>query len=523
MTAQEPREPKFPFRFLNLTVALLVIGRCAWILGALLRSPDLPLRLAQDDFYYYLKPAQNLAWFHESTAFEHVLTNGYHPLYFLLLTCMSFFVKTLPGVFRFLWALDTLSAAAIFLTTRRLFARLSSPLLANALAVLVTGLCVTQISNQMEVTLALPLGFLFLLVGFVNPGELSPRRSAMLGLLGALTFLARLDAGLLVFFYAVGLLCSREHRAALSRKSVLSFLATCLPLPLFYFWVNHHFFGLLLPVSGMAKELRHGRALSFLLPASLTGSNKLLVYVALLTVVLASLFWKRLQAREKVLLFAVLFTPFFFYGLEMEISDWPVWDWYFYVLRFAAAGFAVMLCVIASRPLTLPRFPRVQALVGGQGLAAALCCAALLKLFLAHYKADLWMVEIQRAAGILDGFAERHPGVYAMGDRAGMFMITTKNPVLQAEGLVMDRGYLEHIRAQDDLRSVLASYGVDYYVVSVPWKGYAERFSGGCYHALEPMKAGPSSLRMHADFCETPLFDFPGTDGKYLIYRVPKS
>ncbi len=520
VTAQEPRESRFSTRTLNLAIALLVVGRCAWVFGALLRSPDLPLRLAQDDFYYYLKPAQNLAWFHQSTAFQHVLTNGYHPLYFALLACVSVFVRTLPGIFRFLWVLDTLSATAVFFLTRRLFARVGSLLLANALAVLMAALCLTQICDQMEVTLALPIGFAFLLAAFAEPEQLTPRRSALMGILGALTFLARLDAGLLVFFYLLGMLCSREYRAAFTPKNIGSFLATCLPLPSLYFWSNEHFFGTLLPISGIAKELRHGRVPSVLLPASFSGTTEALVNVAVITAVLGWTLRHYLHAREKVFLLAVVTTPFVFYGLEMVISDWPVWNWYFYILRFVAAGCGVLLCVVVSRSVLPSRYPRLKAIAQGRGLPAVLCCAALFKLFIANYNVDHWMVEIQHAAGILDQFADAHPGVYAMGDRAGMFQITTANPVLQAEGLVMNRAYLEHIRAQDDLRSVLASYGVNYYVAFVFKHNYRTELKDGCLHAMEPSIAGPSSLRMRSTFCETPVFQFSGFDGKYLVYRI---
>lgn len=518
--ADSPRGPNALLRYLNILVAAVVIARCAWIFGALLRSPDVPLRLTQDDFYYYLKPAQNLAWFHHATVFPHTPTNGYHPLYFLLLTVMSLFVRTLPGVFRFLWALDLVSAAAIFFLTRRLFARSGSVLMANALAILLTSLSITQICNQMEVTLALPLGFAFLLVGFVDPQQWTPRRAVLFGFLGALTFLARLDAGLLVFFYVLAMLAQRSFRSALTIRTVLAFAAGCLPLPLLYFALNLHFFHTLLPVSGMAKELRHGHAASLLLPASFNGTSELLVNVAIFAAVLAWALRRWLLDREKVVLVATLLTPFVFYGLEMRISDWPVWNWYFYVLRFAAAGFGIVLCVLNSRPFLPARYGWLQKLIQGPAFAAVLGCAALLKLLVANYNVDHWMVEIQHATGILDTFAQSHPGVYAMGDRAGMFTITTSNPVLQAEGLVMDRRYLEHIRAQDDLRSVLSSYGVNYYVAFVFERNDSAQFRDGCFHAMEPSIAGFSSLRMRSVFCEPPLLKFPGVDGTYRVFRI---
>lgn len=513
-------------RGLNALIALIVIVRLAWIFSALLRGDHVPLRLAQDDFYYYLRPAQNLAWHHRSVFFGNTLTNGYHPLYFALLTLMSVFVHTLRGVFRFLWVLDTVSAAAIFLLTRQLFRRMSSHatlasgLLANALATLMVSLCYTQICDQMEVTLALPLGFAFLLAGFARSEELTPRRTAAMGLLGGLTFLARLDAGLLIFLLVLGMLFSQPFRAALKPANIAAFAVACLPLPLLYFGLNVHYFHALLPVSGMAKELHRGHAMSVLLPASFSGTSKVLVEAALATGVLAIALRERLFSREKVFLFAVLVTPFLFYGLEMLISDWPVWNWYFYALRFSATGTLLLAIAMLDRWLPSSGGKRVRTISASPLSAGVLCVLTLAVLLRAHYKVDHWMTEIQHAAGVLDTFAETHPGVYAMGDRAGMFAITTPNPVLQTEGLVMDRAYLQHIKAQDDLRSVLAGYGVNYFVAFVFKSNFRNQFVKGCFRAMEPSIAGPSALRMRSTFCGPPLFQFPGFDGRYVVYPI---
>ena len=240
----------------------------------------------------------------------------------------------------------------------------------------------------------------------------------------------------------------------------------------------------------------------------------------MIAAVLAWALRRRLKPRERVFLFAVLATPFVFYILEMIVSDWPIWNWYFYDLRFAAAGALLLAGVFVSRGVLGPGYPHLGLVVESEKSALVALAAASAVLCTAHYKVDHWMVEIQHAAVILDDFERSHPGKYAMGDRAGMFAITTSSPVVQTEGLVMDRAYLEHIRAQDDLRSVLSSYGVNYYVAFVFEKNYKWQFNKDCFHALEPSIAGPDSLRMRSDFCEAPLFEFPGFDGKYLIYRI---
>jgi hypothetical protein len=207
----------------------------------------------------------------------------------------------------------------------------------------------------------------------------------------------------------------------------------------------------------------------------------------------------------------------------MFVSDWPLWNWYFYALRYASTATLLLFCIVLSRDLLPLRYPVLRRLARRSWPILVFYAADLIVLFNTHYKVDAWMVEIQHAALVLNRFEKTHPGKYAMGDRAGMFGYISPASVLQTEGLVMDRAYIDHIRAQDDLRSVLSSYGVNYYVAFVFSTKYKKQFAGPCFHAMEPSIAGPDSSRMRSDFCEAPLFQFLGFDGKYLIYRIDPS
>ncbi len=508
-------------RFINLGTLVIVGGLCCVILSLPLRAGGGLLRFAQDDFYYYLKPAQNLAAGHGPTFDGTTPTNGFHPLYFLLLTIASFWIHTLLGIFRLLWVTDVASATSIFLVARRIFARVApNPWLSNALALTLTLPCIPLLCNQMEVTLAIPLGLLFLSVGFTPFLRYTPARCAALGLLGALTTLARLDASILVFTFLVALLLVRESRAAITWPHLFSFTAAFFPLLLVYIAINQHFFHVLLPISGVAKELRHGMRPSQYLIGSFSGISLILVNTSIVTAVLARAMRRHLEPQEKTFLFAATSAPFLFYGIEMLISDWPLWNWYFYSLRYALAATLLLVGILWSRPSLAAEYPMLRAVRNFSWFPAILYAATVLVLCRTRYKVDHWMVEIQHASYILETFEHSHPGKYAMGDRAGMFAYITAAPVLQTEGLVMDKSYIEHIRAQDDLRSVLSSYGVNYYVAFVFERHYKRQFSGNCFHAKEPSIAGPDSLRMRSDFCEPPIYEFPGFDGKYLIYAV---
>lgn len=505
-------------RSVDLVTLLVVVAACAWILSFPLRSHQILLQFAQDDFYYYLKPAKNFVNGRGVTFDGTTRTNGFHPLYFLLLTAASFFVHSLRGIFRLLWLLDLLSATTIFVLLRSVYARLTTkPLLPNALALFVLLPCLRTLFMQMEVTLALPLAFAFLATAFVPPEQYSPGRCAALGFLAGLTMLARLDAGILVLMFLIGLVLVSEYRSVFTPRNMASFAITSLPLPLIYFVINYHFFHQFLPVSGSVKQLRHGWFPSHEVLGSFHGTSLLLAALGAASVVVAWSMRGRLRPQEKLFCIAALSTPFLFFSVEMFLSDWKLWGWYLYPLRFAASAAFLLFGIIVSSDVIPARWAPIRETANSMWLPPALYAVSLSLLVTSHYKVDFYMAEIQQAALRLNRFQETHPGKYAMGDRAGMFGYLSASPVLQAEGLMMDRTYLNHIRAQEDLRSVLAGYGVNYYVAFTETE---KEGKGSCFHATEPVIAGADALRMRSEFCDPPVFQFKGFDGTYRVFSL---
>ena len=117
------------------------------------------------------------------------------------------------------------------------------------------------------------------------------------------------------------------------------------------------------------------------------------------------------------------------------------------------------------------------------------------------------------AARDIRDFGEEHPGVYAMGDRSGTAGFLLPAPMIQLEGLTMDRQYLDRLRAQPPLENLLREYRVDYYISTnaVP--------DGPCYRAVEPAMAGPDSARMQGTFC-APLASFAYDGEVTRIFRI---
>ena len=89
-----------------------------------------------------------------------------------------------------------------------------------------------------------------------------------------------------------------------------------------------------------------------------------------------------------------------------------------------------------------------------------------------------------------------------MGDRSGTAAYLASSPIIQLEGLMMDEAYLQKLRAQPPLSSVLRNYGVTYYISS------GAMLKGGCYEVSEPLQAGPDSAHMSGIFCQQPVATF---------------
>ncbi|MEO6804093.1 MAG: hypothetical protein ABI197_12705, partial [Granulicella sp.] len=81
----------------------------------------------EDDFYYYLKVATNLAHGAGSTFNGIVPTNGYHPLWLITLTAMLKVAHSWQAIFAFVTVAILISTAATFLLAERLLRAANAP------------------------------------------------------------------------------------------------------------------------------------------------------------------------------------------------------------------------------------------------------------------------------------------------------------------------------------------------------------------------------------------------------------
>jgi hypothetical protein len=176
----------------------------------------------EDDFFYYLKVAQNLAHGGGSTFNGIVPTNGCHPLWFLMLTRLSLITTRPQVILGFVGAILFVSAVAIYLLTRLLLTCYGVTLvLASGLAAYATSYCMRILFGGMEVVLTVPLVLVVVLMAR-SPTlfDLGWRGFCWLGLACSAMILSRLDTALLATMILIAVLANSELRKRLTPAAV---------------------------------------------------------------------------------------------------------------------------------------------------------------------------------------------------------------------------------------------------------------------------------------------------------------
>ena len=253
----------------------------------------------------------------------------------------------------------------------------------------------------------------------------------------------------------------------------------------------------------MAKQLRYTHVPSLVAMISFSRRlfvAKLPVYavcVALTLLAPVMLVMKRRSTPNGYVgvFWAAMIFPFVHFLAVVTMSDWMIWPWYVYAWPIAGAIGAIVIL----QPTKAEQAPSKFA---AACFWASLALLALDAAYLVHSSRP--EDELTYLAGEdIAGFATTHPGIYAMGDRAGAPAYLSNQPFVQLEGLMMDREYLNNIRAEKNVKDVLHDYKVRYYISTG-----TERDRAGCYVVQEPAQAGPTSPSMHSLLCQTPVATF---------------
>ncbi len=480
-----------------------------------------------DDFFYYAQVARNIYETGASTFDGKTLTNGYQPLWMAVLVGLMALVGGEDRAF--LFAVSTvifLCVVGVFFLAYALARRLvGERALASLLALQAAGFTLFLARTGVEVGLLLFVLFLWVnrLMAESNDWDRTTGGYA-LGFFTSLLVLCRLDVALLVALFLIPYsLSAGSIRASAIRLG--KFCAGGILLPL-YLASNVSFFDTLLPISGMVKHLDLSWRPSFVFLDMFTAPilvNPVYVWPSLAlggaAILMLLVARSTIQDRHRKIVWPVLLFPWAFFVTWAFWSNWTIWEWYFYPLVPSLTVAGAMLWRLLRRCRVVAEGPS-RAMVVFAPLVLVVVVLTIGALWRRPIEpTDPAMFMYHQAVRIRD-FARTHPGTYAMGDRGGVVGYMLGQPMVQTEGLVMDRAFLEHIRNQDDLISVLREHDVDYYVTV---RARPDSVRGG-FSVTEPCLSGSLSPRMRGHFSEAPVHAFsvpcPWGESSVSIFRL---
>jgi len=475
------------------------------------------LAFYDDDLFYYLQIARNVVY-HQRSTFDGIhLTNGYHPLWMLTSAALTM-VASGKTFFVVLQIILLASFMSIYNLSRAILRLYTEDQLGTQLAAAMVALqSLLLIRGGMEITLTLPLALGLCLYRLMPSFRWTASKALLYGLFGSLVVLSRLDSVIFVsalFFLDCLYPGPSKPRDLLRRLGTL--VSFAVPISL-YLLLNHYIFHTWTPISGQAKQLRINHSLSIAPIYSwfvfFSGTLRLLiVYPAIAMTMGASLLLilrgiQRLHRSQLPVVVSLLIFPFFHLLALSILSDWPLWSWYLYPLVLATQGSFIVV---------FNREPSGELLSNGRLRQWLPFAAALVIFAFAIVEARRTQVSNRSYTYGKDiaGFANTHNGIFAMGDASGTAAYLINQPVVQLEGLVMDRAYLENIRQKRNLNNVLADYDVRYYFSPNPI------FAEGCYLTVEPAQAGGSAPHMRGTFCMKPIAVFQDGNGSLDVFDL---
>src|SRR4051794_40919496 len=430
----------------------------------------------EDDAYYYARVAKNLAQGNGSTFGGLVLTNGYHPLWQIILALLHCLTKNEDYFIFLVMIVSCLSWVACVELLRRignLCGAQASFLLAGLYAAylltfMTPGSAAGLLFLGMESTVAVPLLLAVVYVSLAR--DLYARASATdlvtIGCVSVVLVSARLDA---IFFVGAFV-----PSIAWKRRRLRDGIVTGLPIAFtlgVYMTANFVLFGMPTPVSGAAKALWAPFFNADALWTSITGSTPSVVGnlgevaksvpigYAFMAVIAVSLFFGRMPIGQRAVdsarrqlgtLLLVLLAANLFHLAYLTVgSSWPPSSWYAY-LR-AVLGILLLGFMLAAMPARLS--PRLAAGLVSTALFLG-GAVSIIKFLNLGLNDNEYGVYVEEAAADLN--RQLPPdSVVAMGDLAGGLGYRLDRPMVQLEGLVETSVYLRMLsegRAHQYLR-----------------------------------------------------------------------
>ncbi|PPK64520.1 hypothetical protein V5P93_007026 [Actinokineospora auranticolor] len=506
----------------TLVAAVIAIIRLAMVVFS-----DYPraVGLFDDDAFYYFGVAGHIAAGDGSTFNGLDPTNGYHPLWLLLLVPVFSITNGKAAL-----VAVTLVSSVLAIASGRQIDRIGTitgrPVLVTLCAapLLVVGAAGPSFWYSGMETGVLLFGLLWLAAiylrtdGFTAPGFGTTQARAV-GALIAIAVLARLDTVFPVAVLAVVAIATWVRAGKPWLRLTLS-MATFPVLALAaYLVVNQLLFNTPLPVSGQAKALGGGGFNTdtigqFLTSPVLFGQSTWLGTVALVVVV-GALLARATGGLGHAARFGgvVLAGGVLTVGYYAFTSSWQLWPWY-----FSSAPLAIALAGPALLSRWADRVP-ARAVLAGAGVVVLVAAVAFngVRSTTKTVARSAFIEAGPAVAAQIDALVPGEEPI-AMGDRAGSLGYHLRRPVVHLEGLVNSAEYLDALK-NGTVHEFLARRGVALYARGDNDPGKPDPANPGCERFVEPQQGGGTKVNIVV--CEKDLLlSTPVSDGtSYRVWR----
>ena len=487
-----------------------------------------------DDAYLYFKIARNFSETGHMTFDGKSITNGFHPLWMMVLIPFYLALHDPIAVLRAIGIFSIILIAIMgFLSLRYLF-RYSILTYFLASALLITSIISFGVTG-MEVTLLLPLIIIVLVwVMHAKPWDASTISQIMLIAIGlnlSLVQLARLDAVFLTITILLFVAIMSAPRDRLKRVFMLGlfpFITGSI-----YLLVNYAVFQHFLPTSGAVKSLasntlwfNHKFLSQLTTPNNAVDGNFWIFYLCLLFLSFGYLslttykkfkHWKTPLSAEDYL--PVIVSVFFIVYSAYQVfrTSWVLWRWYAYPI----IPLSVFLVpeILSRIERHLQRYKNTRASI--QVLSALILPLLTIQLFVLGIRFGYWIkphgTSFQYENYLIAETLNHEPidtSVFAVGDRAGSFAYFYHGNVLQLEGLVGDYKFLQALKS-NTVMDYMTKFGVEYVMSYVaPSDGYSQWTLST---PLPWLSSGP-----YADIILCRQTEFKRIETQYSIYTIWK-
>lgn len=413
----------------------------------------------EDDSYYYLVTAKNIAASHISTFDGQSLTNGYHPIWMLFLVLQQMIFGTSPAIMYIVELLLLTASLYIFLDLIREENFITGAAFTVIFCIVVNSFALKGMETSIFIF------FLALFISYIASNGLNTSSQAcIVGILASACIGARIDAA--VFIIPMVLLGLPTLRLRVTALSVLGALGLC------YALFNLASFGTALPVSGSVKSIG-GLQINTALFAQIAGiwqegdSTYRNAYEALtspytwiIALFIGSPIIFLLSKKGSIgrILIVSFIVGFILYSAKIVfVSSWKLSVWYFYPIAIGALGYMYTIIPLLSKVnFRLANAVRVGGLVAATLAYAVVTVRPALAADARRGFHVINELALQRFGPVLNG--ER----IAMGDKAGSLAFAYDGPLVQLEGLVNDVEYYRVLRERGDVKALLCSRGVKF-------------------------------------------------------------